>query len=42
MLHFLERQFGRKWVRTFVEKAMLQLEKEEKKRKSEEDNEFEN
>ena len=42
LLHFLERQFGRKWVRTFVEKAMLQLGIEEKNRKSEEDNEFEN
>ena len=42
LLHFLERQFGHRWVRTFVEKAMLQLEKEDKTRKSEGDNEWEN
>ena len=42
LLYFLEKQFGRKWVRTFVEKSMLQLGIEDKNRKSEEDNEFEN
>ena len=34
LLHFLEKQFGHRWVRTFVEKAMLQVEKGERKKTS--------